>query len=103
MVPSKADTSTTYSLSTRPACVGLSKLGAVTKVRAPVTALIANFAESAPPVIENVGTSLSASVATTVVTATMFSTTFTAAVAPPPLLVMAGELSFTFVIVTVMV
>ena len=74
------------------------------KLNAPVLALIANFAASAPPTIEKVSVDVgkSASVAVTVVTAVLFSATLTAAVAPPPLLVMAGGLSLTGVTVTAM-
>ena len=65
-------------------------------------ALIVNLAASAPPMIEYVSVCAgrSASVAVTVVTAVVFSATLTAALAPPPLLVMTGVLSLTGVTVT---
>ena len=48
--PSLALTITSYTLFA-PASVGASKLGAATNVNTPDVALIANLAESAPPVI----------------------------------------------------
>jgi hypothetical protein len=69
--------------------------------------LIANFAASAPPLIEYVSVSpgRSASVAVTVVTAVTFSATLTAALAPPPFDEMTGAKSLIglTVIVTVAV
>ena len=53
------------------ASVGVSKSGALTKVRTPVVLLIENFAESAPPVIDQETVSF----AVKVVTAVWFSLT----------------------------
>ena len=66
--------------------------------------LIAKSPASAPPVIANVSVSAgtSSSVAVTVVTAVVFSATLTAAVAPPPSLVITGA-SLASVIVTLIV
>jgi hypothetical protein len=64
-------------------------LGAEASVNTPDVALMANFPESVPPVIEKVTASLFASVAVTVVTAVVFSAMLIAAVAPLPLLVMS--------------
>ena len=70
--------------------VGFSKSAAVLKLSTPLFASIANRPASAPPLIEKVGVSPSASLAAIVVTLVWFSITLMAAVAPPPSEVIVG-------------
>ena len=65
-------------------------MGALANASTPELLLMVNLPWSVPPVSEKVTVSLLASVATTVVTAVLFSATLIAAVAPPPLEVMTG-------------
>ena len=84
--------------------VGTSKLGATVNASSPVEALIVNLPASTPPIMEYVKLSRSPSVATTVVTATVFSGTETVAETPLPSLVITGTAaSATLVMVTVIV
>ena len=85
-----------------PSSVGFSKLGAEVKARAPFSN--SNKASSAPPVILRLTVLIaSSSIAVTVVTANSFSFRLRLAISPPPSLVIAGAISFTSVMVTVMV
>lgn len=78
----------------RSASAGFSKSGADVKVRTPVVGFILNLAASAPPGILYVRVFSSRSVEGTVVTAVVFSGIDMAAVSPPPLEVMTGEIPF---------
>ena len=69
---------------------GASKSGAETKVSAPVVALMVNACVGAADDPVGQRCAPSASVASTVVTAVVFSATLTEALAPPPLEVMTG-------------
>ena len=74
------------------ASLGASWSGAARKLSAPVAASIAKRAASAPPVMLNVSVCAgrSGSVAVTVVTRVVFSTTLRVAMLPPPSLVRTG-------------